>query len=790
MLKSYLVIVWRNLLRHKLYSIINVSGLAIGISCCLLILLYVQDELSYDRFHDQCDQVYRIIHEREDQSGKRHRMAMTPSAFAPHMMREFPEINNAVRILFKGGSLKYENRYLDSSWFVYTDQTFFDVFSFPLVKGDPRTALQEPFSLVLTESAARQAFGDEDPLDKTITYRDEFEFKVTGVVQDPPPTSHFEFNYLASSVSLEGVLEQDDALENYGNWTFYTYLLLSEGYPPAQLEEKYPDFTKKYRGIETHSRIFLQPLADIHLTPDLEFDTGPRGDIRYVYTFVTVAFFILLIACINFMNLATARSTPRAREVGLRKTVGALRYQLVGQFMGESIILSLMALGLGVTLVELLLPWFNELANKQLVLNYASSPGIVLGLLIIGLSVGVISGSYPAFYLSSFQPVSVLRGAYQPGTKSAKFRTVLIVVQFAISIVLLICTAAVWKQFDYMKSQRLGFDKEHVVVMWMNNAIKQHYGLFKQEVLQNPHILKMSAVYNLPGSVRTRQGFSWEGSGEKERAFYMMAGDPDGLEVLGLELVEGRNLSWSIPTDKTQAYILNETAVRELGWEKPLGREFRVGGRNEPGRVIGVVKDFHFKSLHQKIEPLVFYMRPDWHNRIIVKISSEDIPGILGIMKEKWEALSPEHPFHYTFLDEDFDRLYKAEERLSLIFGSFSLLAIFVACLGLLGLVSFTIEQRTREIGIRKVLGASISSIAVLLSKEFMWLVFLANLIAWPIAFFSMNRWLQDFAYRIDLGPGIFVLGGALALLITLLTVSSQALKAALSNPVDALRYE
>ncbi len=789
MIKNYFVVAIRNLRDQKMYSLINILGLAVGITCFLIISLYVQYELSYDRFHEKSNQIFQINWEFKNDTGEQSRSAITPSGCAPVFMREFPEVIHAVRVYLYSKLLKYGEKRLRSSGFYYVDPSFLKVFSFPMIQGDPATALRDPFSIVLTDRAARRAFGNENPLGKVLLYDNKFQFKVTGVVENPPSNSHLQFSYLATFASLKEVLGRADALDEFVNWNYYTYLLLPKGYAPENLEKKFAVSREKHSDDQwRNNELRLQPITDIHFDTETNYSFGPKTDIRHIYTFLTIAVSVLLIACINFVNLSTARSSKRAREVGLRKVFGAHRWHLIRQFLGEAILLSFAALVMALALSELLLPHFNALSGQNVMFRYLDNVDLFLKLLCTGLVVGIIAGSYPAFYLSSFQPTTVLKGIAHLHTRGTSFRQILIVLQFAITIVLIIGTVTVFRQFQFMRTQNLGFEKERVVFFGRNRDINAHYTVFKQKLLQNPNILSVASASALPGRVTTSRGYFWEKN--KAVSFYSLMGDPDLVKTLDMELVAGRNMSWDIESDNTQAYLLNEAAVKELGWTDAVGKPFRVWDQQEMGQVVGVVRDFNFKSLHHKIEPLVIHQKPAWYGMIAVKITDRDISGTLTYAREAWEQITSTYSFSANFLDSDFERLYRAEERLGRILTSFSLLAIFVACIGLFGLVSFAAEQRNKEIGIRKVMGASVPDILRLVSREFVKLVVIANLIAWPIAYYAMENWLKNFAYRIGLDVWPFALGGLLALFIALITVSYQAWEAAHRNPVDALRDE
>ena len=805
MLRNYMIVAVRNLLRHKVYSAINIAGLAIGLACCILILLFVQDELSYDRYHEKAGRIYRFTVEwRNSRTGETAQAAKGPYRLAEVLRTDFPEVPHIIRFNRQRPLIGYGDKRFFEGRFFFVDPDVFEVFSFPLIQGDPRTALREPFTVVMTREMARKYFGDEDPMGKVLRYGDNRELKVTGILGEVPRHSHFQFDFL-SSMKVANTLFNRIVLENWGENTVYTYLLLSPGVSPAGIERRFPDFIRKHAPQWAQgSRYFLQPLTDIHLHSHTRGEIEPNGDIVYVYAFSAIAVFILLIACINFMNLSTARSASRAREVGMRKVVGANRSQLVQQFLGESVFLSFLALLLAVALVELSLPAFNGFVGKALDMNYSGNLTAIFGLVGIALFAGVIAGSYPAFFMSAFEPVDVLKGTIKGGPKGAGFRRVLVAFQFAISVFLIVVTGIIYGQLEHCRNIKLGYDKEHVVVIsGIPVSLRQNYEAFKQELLQNLRVVSAAGTSRIPSgqlgsNISTRaEGFPEEESPSMQTVWVGY----DFFETLGMSFAAGRGFSKGAPSDKKAAFVLNEAAVRALGWtpENAIGKRFgsqfiedwqRGQWVWKDGRVIGVVKDVHFESLREKIVPVVFFIQPNMAGNFLIRVRPDEIPGTLHFLKQKWQEFNPNRPFEYSFLDERFDQLYRTEEKQGQVFGTFALLAIFVACLGLFGLASFATERRTKEIGIRKVLGASVSNIVFLMSKEFVLLVGVANLIAWPVAYYAMNKWLEDFAYRIELGPGVFVLGGILAMVIALATVSAQAIRAARANPVDALRYE
>ena len=791
MIKNYLTVAVRNIARNKTFSAINILGLAIGMACCILILLYVQDELSYDQHHEHAHRIYRVAEEAHI-AGQTRRIAITSFPMGPALVQDYPTVVDAVRFYKNDEKTPVANRQNQfyERGVLFTETSIFQVFDFPLIQGDPRTALQEPHSIVLTEEMARKYFGDQDPMGQTLSVG-EAECKITGILENHTHNTHLQFNFLVSS------LRRSDWVDH----SYYTYLLLQDTQAADELETELPNFIERHMGEQLKAsgiqfKPFLQPLTDIHLHSHLEFEISSNGDIRYVYLFLVIALFVLILACINFMNLSTARSATRSKEVGMRKVVGANRSQLIRQFMGESILLALVALLFAIVLVELSLSAFNAFIQRELVLDYAGNWHVVLTLLSVALFAGLLSGIYPALFLSAFQPVEVLKSTLRRGLKTSSSRKTLVVFQFVISIVLIIGTVVVYHQSDYIKNKKLGFNKEQVIVIPIDRQLVKRY---KSAVSAQAAVLNVSASSTVPGREIAAHLFrpSLDPVHKDALLINVMYVDHEFIPTYGIEVLEGRAFSEDIGSDRNGAFILNEAALRKLGWTSYTNRklervypEGNILNVEIQGDVVGVVKDFHYQSLHHEIEPLVLMMGGSWIEYLSIRIRSDDIAATLNFLKTQWLEVVSNRPFDYFFLDDDYDKLYRTEEQIGTLFGLFSILAIFVASLGLFGLASFTAQLRIKEIGIRKVLGASVSNLVLMLSKEFVLLVGIANLIAWPIAYYAMNRWLQDFAYRIDLEIWAFVLSGVLALFIALTTVSYQAWKVARTNPVDALRYE
>ena len=807
MIKNYLKIAWRNLSNKKGFSAINIFGLAIGIGACLIIMLFVQDELSYDRFNKKADRIVRVIFRGTVQGGKMNESTVMPPT-AQTLKADYPEVEDATRIRVYGRPrLVYGDKSFKENEFSFVDSNFFQVFTLPLLQGDAKTALNQPNTVVITKALAQKYFGNQDPMGKVIKFKDQVNtpFKVTGLIDKVPVNSHFHFDLFASMSTFP-----DSKSTSWMQSEFYTYLVLQKGYDYKKLEAKLPQVVEKYMGPQilqamgmnfaqfkqkgNNIGLFLQPLTDIHLRSDFAYDLSPSGDIRYVYIFSAIAFFMLLIACINFMNLSTASASKRAREVGIRKVLGSMKWELVRQFLVESVLLTIVALLVAVGFVYLALPVFNTLAGKDLGLNFLKNPLLLPALLLFGLIIGVLAGSYPAFFLSSFKPVAVLKGKFTSGKKSISLRSGLVVFQFFISIVLIVSTAVVYKQLSYIQNKKLGYNKNQVLVLPETWLLGNNSEAFRNQLLQDSRIQTVSTSGYLPAGPSWNNNFFVYPEDNSTQLIKTVRYDVDYnyIPTLGIEMKTGRNFSKVFATD-SMGVIMNEAAAKVFGWETDaVGHTVSNTtneGKKRTYRVIGVVKDFHFKSLHEKISPLVMVMG-DNSGAIIAKINTKDIAGLLASIKTQWSKYTVEEPFSYSFLDDRFNATYQSEQKIGQTLGIFAGLTIFVACLGLFGLATFTAEQRTKEIGIRKVLGASVSGVVALLSKDFLKLVGLAFIIAAPIAWYVMDKWLQDFAYRININVWVFLVTALIAVLITIATVSFQAIKAALTNPVKSLRTE
>lgn len=794
MIKNYFKVAFRNLWRYKGFSLINIMGLAIGMTACFLICLYVNFELSYDSFNSKADRIYRIVADiktpTEVINGDRPAWAVPPN-----IKDEFTEVKSVVRIVTGDDLLvkRGDTKFLEAK-VMWADSSLFQIFDFDLQRGDPQTVLRDPFSVVLSETAARKYFGKSDPVGQTLLIGDEGQpMKVTGTMKDIPENSQIKGDMI---MSMTTVLKLWDPRidSSWGNYGASAYLLLNPGADAKALEKRFPAFLEKRNGSEMkrsqmYPTLFLEPLKDVYLRSTR--DGNKKGNITNVYIFSVVAIFILLIACFNFINLTTARSAERSREVGIRKVVGAERTQLMRQFIGESIIICLIAFFLATIFSWLLLPLFNELAGKTISQGIFENTRYLLILFFAAIAIGTLAGVYPALVLSSFKPVIVLKGRFSTGSRGMLLRRTLVVSQFTISIGLIVSTIIVYNQMSYMRNQDLGFNKDQVIVM-NTYGVPSRYA-FKDAIAQIPAVKSIATSQSVPGS-----GYSGAYSEiENIRGDLQVANldlyfvDFDYINQFRLKIVAGRPFSRDFKTDSTQAMILNEAAVKMFGYSSPeqaIGKHFKQWGRE--GQIIGVMKDFHYRSLQLPIKPLSMRIERGNDQLISAKVSPANLPATIAAIEKQWKAFIPERPFSYYFLDEFFDRQYRSEERFGRLFLNFAILAIFISCLGLLGLASYSTVQRTKEIGIRKVMGASVTNIVTLLSRDFLRLVALAALIAFPLAWFAMNRWLQDFAYRTGVSWWVFVMAGVLAALIALFTISFQAVRAAVANPIKSLRTE
>ena len=796
MFRNYLTVALRTLLKQKGYTLINTGSLAIGLVCFIMILLYVQHELSYDQFHEKKEHIYRVVQERPEAGGT-YFWSVTSPALANTLKAEYSEVAFSTTIRETNNPLlSYEDRHYSEEGLL-ADKYFFDVFTFPMVRGNSETALVNPTSIILTETLAQTIFGDEDPMGKTITYQNADDFVVTGIIADPPETSHISFSYILP-VESNGFYPIGITRPPWYNNGWFTYVVLHEGVTAAEMEANMKVFIDTNLSDwlpEDRMTFIFEPLADIHLNPlPIPDAFKPGGNIRYVYFFMAIGVLILLLACINYMNLALARSLKRAREVGMRKAIGALRSQLIAQFMGESVLLTMLALGISILFIHALLPFFSYLVERPLTLDYGQNIWLLPGLFILVIIVGALAGSYPALYMSGLRPIKILKGAKPERRSRIGLQKVLIVAQYTVSIILVAGSFVVFEQLQLIRDQDLGYDREHILTVSAGDrAISENYDQIREEWSNNPRVVSISYSRHLPINVGSRQTmFDWEGS---EGAFLSTSTtvvEYDFTEVYGIELVGGRSFSRDFATDE-DAVLINETAIHALGWtaEEALGKQFDFSD-DKSGTlrtIIGVMKDFHFNSIHDQIDPLVLTLGRYPVGYISVRVRPEELASTLAMIEETIAPISP-FPTEIDFMDDSFDALYAQEQRLGETFRFFTILALLIASMGLFGLAAYTAEERTKEIGVRKVLGASVRSIMLLLTSDFARLVIIAAVIAAPIAYFSMQGWLASFEYRIDIGPRILMLSIGLTFLIAVLSVLVQSMRAALTNPVKSLRYE
>jgi len=796
MLRNYLKIALRNLIRHKAYSFINISGLAIGITGALLILMYVGNELSYETFHKNRDRIYRAA---VDFGGKGNKMRLAGAmpALAPAVIDHLPEIETAVRFRRDTkAKIKFDSNTFKEQNLFFVDPAVFEIFSFTLKQGNEEFALSQPFSMVITEDLARKYFGVEDAIGKTVIYNGNYSLRVTGILKNIPPNTHLNCEIMVSYASLASMGTDVKSWNSFGQ--DYTYLLLKKGTDAKSLQPKLRELLRKNSSDAFANMIDfnLQALTDIHTNHDTVGDLGPKGNKIYISIFSMVALLLLLIACLNFVNLSTARSLKRLREVGMRKVLGAIRFQLIAQFLGESFLVVIFSVILALGLFELFYPALNSFLENSLVIseqNYKFLYFLIPGVAIL---VAILAGSYPAFFISRYRPAESLKNVL-PTLKPSTLRRTLVIVQFAISIVLIIGCVVVFKQLYFMKNSDPGFERKNVLIFDLSHGEQgawQKYSVLKKQFLQNPNVLSISGAYSVPGIQNTeKKGISKVGAPPEEITMIQsLAVDYDYVETMKLDLVQGRNFSVSFATDAKEAVVLNQAAVRQLQLNQPIGEELMLPVKDgmTKVRVIGVIRDFHLYSFKEKIESLLLYINPDYYYLMAVKIRPENVRTTLTALEEIWKQVLWDMPFHYTYLEDTYNSLYLAEEKISRLLAIFAGLAVFVACLGLFGLVSFMTERRSKEVGIRKVLGATVKRVIMLLLSDFTKWILLANFLAWPVGYFIMRRWLQNFAYHIEISWWVFVLAGGLALGIALLTVSTQAVRAALANPVEALRYE
>ncbi|HEX8331993.1 MAG TPA: ABC transporter permease, partial [Segetibacter sp.] len=773
-----------------------------------LITLFVVDELTFDKYNDKADRIYRVNVDLRF-GGAEQKFAVSSAPLAPTIIKELPQVENAVRFRNYGSSLvRKGSQNIHEERIIFADSTLFSVFSLPMIAGNPKTALTEPNSVVITSTTAKKYFGNNDAVGQVLKFDNQNDYKVTGVIKDVPKNSHFNFDFFVAMTNAE---ESRNGV--WASFNFNTYVLLRKDADPKLVAANMQKTSDKYLWPQVKEmmkidpvefkksgnfiNLSLMPLTDIHLHSDRIVELSPNSDMQVVYIFSIIAAFILIIACVNFMNLSTARSSNRAKEVGVRKVLGSQRINLINQFLTESVLLSLISFVLALGIAFLILPYFNELSSKQLSLSPSAHPVLLPVLITCSIIVGILAGTYPAFYLSSFQPVQVLKGKLAGGSKHSFFRSSLVVFQFAISIGLIIGTIVIYRQLNFIQTKKLGFNKEQVLVVHNAYALGDKAKTFKDEVKRFKDVQSASLTGYLPvPSSRNEHPFFPEGQMDSEKAVTMQdwSVDHDYIKTLGMELVKGRDFSVDMPTDSTSV-IINETAARLFGFDEPLGKTITsLSDPSDPKsrkdlKVVGVVKNFHFESLRQNISALCMKLESS-RGAISFRVNGNNIAANVSAIESLWKKMAPAEPFNYSFLNEDFNSMYRAEQRSGRIFISFAVLAILIACLGLFGLATYSAEQRTREIGIRKVLGATVSNIAGMLSKDFLKLVIIAAVITFPIAWFAMHKWLQDFAFRIDISWWIFIVAGMIAVFIALATVGFHAIKAALSNPIKSLRTE
>jgi len=791
MFHNYFKIAFRSMVRHKGYTLINIAGLMISITACILIVLWVVDELGYDRFHAKADRIYRATWNAR-YGDNEWNIPLVPVPLGPTLENEFPEVERTVSFRAGGMTLRNGDQFQREDKVLFAEQSFFDVFTVSFLSGDPSTALEDPNSIVLTEEAARRYFGEHDPLGRTLEMNDGTLFRVTALVAGFPRQSHFRFDFLVP-LKTQPIIEQRKT--QWGSATVYTYALLREGESIASLEEKLDSYVQKnivgsdFAGTSNFSRFPLTPMPDLHLESHLSYELEANGNILYVYVFSVIALFILGLACINFVNLSTARSMKRAREVGMRKVLGSVRGQLIRQFLLETFLHVALAVLGAMILTELLLPAFNEFSGKNLSAFFISTPSAAALLAMCATLVTFLAGAYPALVLSSFLPVEVLKGGGSSQHRS-NLRKILVVIQFSISIILIAGTLIVRQQLRYVQSKNLGYDKEKVLVIQRASAVGARLATFRTRLAAEPSVVDAAAAQYLPGQIFDSTVFTLEqpANYQSTSVTYDMV-DPQFADVLKLKMVAGRNFSPLLATDSS-SFVINQSAAKAFGWNNSLGKTIDMGGGFVRGPIIGVVEDFHFESLHHEVKPLIL-MHSRWRpSNIAVRLHAGRIREGIAAVRTLWSEFVPNAPLSFSFLEEDYQRLYESEQRVEQIFAAFSMLAVVIACLGLFGLASFITEQRTKEIGIRKTLGATAPGIVRLLLKEFGLLIMISFGIAVPFAFLAMNRWLQDFAYRTDISWEVFALAGGITVLVTLLSVSLQSIKASLTNPVEALRYE
>jgi putative ABC transport system permease protein len=790
MLKNLLKTAGRHILKHPGYSALNILGLTLGIASALFLIIYVANEVSYDRYHEKADRIYRIstkITEPDDQFI----WTVAQIPFGPQVAHDYPEVQSFVRFFNMPRALyKYEDKEFNEEGFYFADSTLFDIFTYKVLKGEVKSALRDPKKIVLTEKIANRYFGKTDPIGKTLTTGTDT-YEVTGVIDDVPTNSHFRFDAVASRNNLP------KQMGSWGNFGVFTYLLFPEHFDvkafETKIHEMYGTYMKPIFGpMNIKMEYIIEPITKIHLYSTKAGEPEPTGSITYVRVFALVAIFLVLIAAMNYMNLATARSARRAREVGLRKVVGSRRGPLIAQFLSESMIFTIISLIISILLLMALLPKFNMLAGKAFTLNVIYSPVVLVTLFVIILVVGFIGGGYPAFFLSRFSPVTVLKGEITQGSAGSLFRKILVVIQFTVSVIMIICTLVVFKQLNYLKTMNQGFDQKNVVGLQMNQSIVRKYQVLKDALLQNPNIKFVSSTDTPIGEGSGKLVFNVEtDQGMAQKGINFAVVDYDFVKSLGIKIVKGRDFQKDMPSDTLKAVIVNETFVKRMGWTDPIGKKIEAGNENNlRARVIGVMQDYHQTGMYNGIESLLLATRSHDLNVVYIKLSGSDMQPTLSFIEKKWKEIFPGEPYTYTFLNERFNRQFEADEKRGKVFTLFTILAILIACLGLFGLASYMVEQRTKEIGIRKVFGANESIILQLIYKNFLILVSIGIVIAIPVAYYFMTNWLKNYVYRTNIGVPLIILAAFLTILITFATISYKAYQAAIMNPARSLKSE
>jgi putative ABC transport system permease protein len=777
MLKYYLLIALRNVIRYKAFTAINILGLSIGLACSILIYIWVKDELSFDRYHENAENIYRVYEKQYYSGGETFLVFATPEPLARALKQDIPEIVNSTRLNLFWETLlvKYGDKVFNETRGYAADQEALEMFTYPFIYGDKSVALTEPHSIVLTRSMSEKYFGDENPVGKSLNVNNKYELTITGVMEDVPMNSHVRWEFLVPFEFMLEVWQYPDNL--WSSNSFRTYIQLSPGTSPEVVENKIKDFIQKH--YKTDIELYLQPLLKTHL-----YSISGGGLIQYVNIFTIIAIFILFIACINFMNLATARSARRAKEVGIRKVSGATRSKLIGQFYGESILLTLISVIVAIILVKIFIGPFNDLSAKELEFRLFN-PGILAAMCLIIIITALFAGSYPAYFLSSFKASDVIKGTYHIG--SSAFRKILVITQFTISVALIICTMIIYKQTKALEQKDLGFDKHNLIYFPLRDFT--NYTALKEDLLKYPGIENVTATNRVPVSMTNSSWrYTWEGKDPSlEILFQQIYVDFDYIETFRMKMAEGRSFSQHLATDSAN-YIINEEAVRRMGINSPVGKILYYG--ENKGQIIGIVKNFNFHHLSREVDPVVLEISPDHFNEVVIRIKPEDQDQTIREIENIWNNHYNGEPFEYQFLDQELDQLYRPEQRMGTIFNLFSLLAILISCMGLFGMASFMTEQRTKEIGIRKTYGSSVLNIFLLINGSFVRLILLANIIAWPIAWFAMHKWLENYAYRTSIPWWIFPLAAGISIIIGFITVTYQSLNASSTNPSDTLRYE